>query len=62
MKLPENRVIDLSILNQVSSIGVVDLHFGFVLDLGLVLPGRNKTPERKTTNIQHGIDAMRIQE
>ena len=42
--------------------GGVNLHFRFVLDLGLVLPGRNETPETETTNIQHGIDAMRIQE
>ena len=46
IELQENRVIDLSIHNQVSVIGIVDLHFGLVLSLELVLP--EETKHRKT--------------
>ena len=61
IKLLENRVIDLSIHNHLSSIGVVDLHFIFVLDIGTRAIEKNKTPKKKN-NILSWHNAMRIQE
>ena len=51
MKLPENRVIDLSSMIQVSSIGIVDLHFEFIFDVEPRSTEKNETPETKDNNI-----------
>ena len=52
------QVIDLSIPNPVSSIGVIDLHIGLASISNHVLSRRYKTPEEGTINTY--ISAMRI--
>ena len=62
IELQENRVIDLSIHNQVSVIGVVDLHFELFFDLDPHSIEKIQNSGKRKITLNHGIDAMRIQE
>ena len=60
IELQENRVIDLLIHNHLSSFGVVDLHFEFILDIDTRTTGGTEIPERNDNN-QHMASMQRAQ-
>ena len=55
-------MIDLSIHDQVSDFDVVDLPFGFILDLEPRSTEKNQNTGKEETTFNHRTDAMRIQE